>query len=310
MQSHLGVLVLCALYGAVFSVAKLALYYAPPLFITGARMILAGLLLLAYQYCFHRKQFIIKQAHLWPIFIVALTGVYLTNALEFWGLQFMEAGKACFIYSFSPIATALLSYFWFSEKITFKKWVGLMIGILGFIPVLSAHSNGEDLSGSISIFSYAEIAILLAAVATSIGWIVMRTMVKNHTLSAIMSNGTTMLVGGAMALLHSFISEPWTPTPIGELAPFLLYFTILTIVSNLICYNLHANLLKRFTATYISFAGLTQPFFAAIFGWLFLNEIMHTAFWVSLFAVSLGLYLYYREELKQGFLIHHKKKVS
>lgn len=308
MQSHLAVLLLCGLYGAVFSIAKLSLVYAPPLFITATRMILAGLILLVYQYCFHRKQFILKKAHLLPIFIVGLTGVYLTNVLEFWGLQFMTAGKACFIYSFSPIATALLSYLWFSEHITFKKWVGLIIGILGFIPVLSAQASGEDRSGVLGFFSYAEIAVLLAAIATAMGWIVMRTMVKKHTLSAIMSNGTTMLVGGLMALLHSFISDPWTPTPVTEWWPFLASFIPLTIVSNLICYNLHANLLKRFTATYISFAGLTQPFFAALFGWIFLKEVMHTAFWVSLFAVSLGLYLYYREELKQGFLVHSKKK--
>jgi drug/metabolite transporter (DMT)-like permease len=300
VQLQALVLLLCALYGSVFAFGKLTLEYAPPLFITGGRMILAAILLLLYQFIFNRKNFIIKKQHLWPICIIGLTNIYLTNALEFWGLQYMEAGKACFIYSFSPIATAILSYFWFSEKITSKKCLGLFIGGVGFLPILLTHSNFEDTSGSFGFFTYAELAILGAAVATSIGWMTMRVMVKKQGVSGVMANAGSMLVGGCIALLHSYAVEPWNPTPITEFLPFLEWFLILTLVSNIISYNLNAYLLRHFTATYLSFAGLTQPLFAVLFGWLFLNEVMNTYFWVSVVIVSFGLYLYYQEELKQG----------
>jgi drug/metabolite transporter (DMT)-like permease len=308
IQQQLLVLLLCCLYGSVFSVAKLALEQAPPLFITGTRMLLAGCLLLAYQYYKYPKTVVLRKAHLLPIFIVGFSGVYLTNALEFWGLQFMEAGKACFIYSFSPIATAILSYFFFAEKISFKKWVGLIMGILGFVPIFLAQESITDDSAKLGFFSYAEIALLLAAIATAVGWIVMRSMVKKHAISAILGNGYTMLVGGAIALTHSFISETWDPTPVIAWWPFIAYFVALTIISNLIAYNLHAHLLKTFTASYLSFAGLSQPFFAAAFGWIFLGEIMPVEFWMSLFAVIVGIYLYYQEELRQGILVHKTKQ--
>lgn len=312
IQKQLSVLLLCCLYGSVFSLAKLALYQAPPLFITGTRMLLAGFILLAYQYYKHPQSVVLRKAHLLPIFIVGFSGVYLTNALEFWGLQFMEAGKACFIYSFSPIASAILSYFFFSEKITFKKWVGLGIGTLGFIPIFLAQESIEDNSARLGFFSYAEIAILLAAIATAVGWIVMRTMIRKHAFSAILGNSYTMLVGGAIALLHSFISENWDPTPVVGWWPFIGYFVALTLISNLIAYNLHAHLLKTFTASYLSFAGLSMPSFAAAFGWIFLGEVMPIEFWMSLFAVIVGIYLYYQEELRQGILVkastsRHKK---
>lgn len=302
MHLHFSVLILCALYGLVFPLGKLTLEYAPPLFITGSRMLLAGILLLIYQFIFNRKNFTFKKEQLLPLFIIGLTNVYLTNAFEFWGLQFMEAGKACFIYSFSPIATALLSYIWFSEKITWKKWIGLGIGILGFIPILIANAGQEDISGRILFLSYAELAILAAAIFTSIGWLTMRVMVKHQNMSSASANGASMLIGGIFALCHSFAVEPWNPLPVTEMGPFLQWFLALTLVSNILAYNLNTVLLRHYTATYISFAGLSQPIFAAFFGWVFLNEVMSPYFWLSVFAVTCGLILYYREELKQGYI--------
>lgn len=298
MQLQALVLLLCALYGSVFVFGKLTLEYAPPLFITAARMILASFLLLGYQFFFRRSHFIFKSEHVWPIVIIGFTNVYLTNAFEFWGLQFMEAGKACFLYSFTPIATALLSYVLFSEKITLKQAFGLSLGVLGFLPILLAHSTSEDKSGYFFLLSYAELAILAAAVTTAIGWIVMRQVVKKHNYSSVMANGMSMLIGGVMALVHSAWTEDWEPTPITDFENFIGWFVALTLVSNILSYNLNTVLLRYFSATYLSFAGLSQPFFAALFGWLLLWEVMSVYFWLSLFLVSIGLYVYYQDELK------------
>jgi drug/metabolite transporter (DMT)-like permease len=298
------VILLCILYGSVFVFAKLSLEYASPLFITAARMIIAGILLLGFQFCFHRAHFHFKRQYIRPIFIIAFTNVYLTNALEFWGLQYMEAGKACFLYSFAPIATAILSYMWFEEHITVKKWAGLFVGVLGFIPILVAHSGTERASGGFVLFlSYAELALLGAALASAIGWIAMRHTVKNLAYSSLMANGSSMLLGGLFALVHSLLVENWDPTPITDFWPFMQWFVILTIVSNLISYNLNAYLLKIYTATYISFAGLSQPFFAALIAWVLLGEIESLYFWLSFIVVSAGLYIYYKEELRHRHIV-------
>ncbi len=303
MHLHGLVILLCILYGSVFVFAKLTLEYGSPLFITAARMILAGLLLLGFQFLFHRSHFHFKRQYIRPIFIIAFTNVYLTNALEFWGLQYMEAGKACFLYSFTPIATALLSYTWFNEVISLKKWMGLLIGVLGFLPILIVHSGTEiDSGGSVLFFSYAELALLGAALASAIGWIAMRHTVKNLAYSSVMANGSSMLVGGLLALIHSLLTENWNPVPITDLWPFMQWFVILTIISNLMSYNLNTYLLKIYTATYIAFAGLSQPFFAALIAWLILGEVESLYFWLSFVIVSLGLYMYYKDELKHGHI--------
>jgi drug/metabolite transporter (DMT)-like permease len=293
------VLILCILYSSVFVFGKLALNYSPPFFLTAARMLLAGLLLLAYQYGTNRHAFKLKKEQWLPILVIAVMGVYLTNVLEFWGLQFMVSGKACFLCSFCPIATAILSCLWFNEKITTIKWIGLSLGVIGFLPLLISPAETEDLSGTFFFLSYAELAVLGSTLSTAAGWLAMRHAVKDSRLSPFMANGVSMVIGGMLSLIHSFISEPWSPTPITDFWPFLQWFLILTVVSNLICYNLHAVLLRSFTATYLAFVGLSQPFLTALLGWLFLDEILSSYFWISVLIVTVGLYLFYQQELRE-----------
>ncbi len=295
------VLLLCILYGSVFVFGKLALTYAPPFFLTGSRMMLAGVILLAYQFVFNRSKFTLKKEQIGPIIVIAVSGVYLTNVLEFWGLQYMESAKACFLYSLSPIMMAILSYVWFYEKITPQKWLGLSVGIMGFIPLLILPaSSTEDSSGRWLFFSFAELALIGATVANAVNWLAMRENIKIRKASPMMTNGISMILGGSLALSHSYIVEPWAPIPVKDFWPFLQWFLILMVISNLISYNLHAMLLRTFTATYLSFAGLSQPFFAAVLGWLFLNEVLSPYFWFSLATVTLGLYLYYQAELRRS----------
>ncbi len=289
------VIVLCLLYSTVFIIGKYALYHMPPILLTGTRMVLAGSLVLLFQFFFRPKVFCLKKIHWGPVLMVALMGVYLTNILEFWGLQHMGSAKASFLCSFYPIATAFLSYLWFKEKLSFKQWLGLSLGMGGFVPLLLRMDPAEIFG-----FSLPEWSILASTITTALGWIAMREAVKHRNLCPLMANGLSMLLGGALSLLHSYWVEPWSVGQLTNIWPALQWLLLLTLVSNILCYNLHGYLLKHFSATYLSFAGLSQPFFTAFLAWLFLAEVLSIAFWASLALVTLGLYLYYREALKSA----------
>src|SRR3989344_6378366 len=99
-----------ALWSSMFSLGKLALEHAPPLFLTAARMLLAGLLLMIYLFLkdrwFNRKKALSRFKWTWKQFcsiaLLGLFSIYLANAFEFWSLQRLSAAKTCFIYSLSP----------------------------------------------------------------------------------------------------------------------------------------------------------------------------------------------------------------
>lgn len=297
------VLALFAMFASVFTIAKTGLQYAEPFFFVGTRMILAGVVLLAYQFFFQRQSWKFDKKHLWQILRLAAFNIYLTNVFEFWGLKYLTSFKTCFIYSLSPFLSALFSYFIFSEKMNVKKWIGLIIGFVGLIPILLNDTTSKELTGNIWFLSWAEVAVITAVVCSVYGWILLRQLVKDGGYSPFMANGMSMLIGGIMSLFHSFVFESWDPVPVSQPFPFLECTILLIIISNIICYNLYGSLLKRYSATFMSFAGFSTSTFTALLGWLWLGEAVTWSFYLSTAIVFSGLLLFYQEELRQEYFV-------
>src|SRR5271170_1720075 len=105
-MSVLFAILMFAVWSSVFSLSKLTLQYCPPLFLTGTRMVLAGALILLFLALWRRSDFKLNRTQLLSLGLLAFFSIYLTNALEFWGVQFLSAAKTCFIYSLSPFFSA------------------------------------------------------------------------------------------------------------------------------------------------------------------------------------------------------------
>lgn len=293
------VVLLNALFASIFTVAKSGLQYCEPVFFVGSRMVVAGILLMGYQYFFNREQFWIRKENFLTLFLLALFNIYLTNIFEFWGLQELSSFKTCFIYSLSPFISAIISFFIFNERMNWKKWGGLSLGFIGFVPILIAESGGEELG----FISWAECFVIMASIFSVLGWILLRKLVKEGNYSSLTANGASMILGGAIALIHSGFTENWDPFPVTEFGPFAKSALWMIVVSSLICYNLYGYLLKRFTATFMSLAGFITPLFAALLGWYYLDETITISFYISAILVFSGLIIFNQEELKQGYAI-------
>ncbi len=298
------VVALYAMWSSTFSIGKLALAFSPPVFLTGFRMVLAGTILLGYLTITKRSSFKLEKKQWISLLFLGFFSVYLTNILEFWGLQYLSAAKTSFIYSLSPFFTALFSYIHFKEKMNGKKWIGLAIGFLGFIPVLLIQTGSEDLFSVYGFLSWPTIALMGAALCGVYGWIILRLILKSSEISPFMANGTSMMFGGIIALVHSFFIDSWSPIPIanGHVFDVVKIILILTVISNIICYNLFGLMLRRYTATFLSFMGLLSPIFASLTGWLFLGEPISWVIFLSTGIVSIGLWIVYYAELKQGYI--------
>jgi drug/metabolite transporter (DMT)-like permease len=144
--------------------------------------------------------------------------------------------------------------------------------------------------------------LLLSVISSSYGWVVIRDLVKNRNFSPLEINGITMFMGGIASLVLSYATESWTPTPVTSWPTFLLATIGIIIVCNFCFSNLYGYLLKCYTATLLSFAGFLCPLFATGFGRFFLEEPVSKGFIYSFFAVTMGLYIFYKEELRQGYV--------
>jgi drug/metabolite transporter (DMT)-like permease len=298
------VVLMFAMWSSIFSLAKITLEHCPPLFLTAVRMLLAGVLLLGYLAFRNRSAFRITSKQFLSLSLYALFSMYLTNAFEFWSVQHLSAAKTCFLYSLSPFFTAFFSYLHFGEKMNNRKWVGMAIGFLGIIPVLALQTGSEELLGGIFFFSWPELAMMAAALCSVYGWVLLRLLVKDSTVSSSMANGSGMLIGGIFALIHSFMIDSWNPAPVSSahFPAFLQGTLIMTFISNIVCYNIYGLMLKRFTATFLSFMGLLSPVFASLMSWIFLRETPSPVILFSTMIVGTGLWLIYSAEIKQGYI--------
>ena len=292
------VFTLYALFASVFTVAKGALYYAAPFFLVGSRMAAAGILMLGYALWRNRGSLYLTRNSIIRVVLLGIFNIYLTNVLELWGLKYLTSFKTCFLYSLSPFLTAFMSYFMLHEKLTSRKWLGLIIGFAGFVPMLEIHNGAELLTTGFGFLTLAELSVLGAVLFSVIGWILLKQLVHQNGCPPSVANGYSMLLGGTLALIQSAFFEDWTPVPVSNYPVWIKSTLFLIIVSNIICYNLYGRLLRKFSTTFMSFAGLSTPLFTALFGWIFHGEVVTVWFFVSLAVVFIGLLIFYFEELK------------
>lgn len=299
------VVLMFAVWSSVFALGKMTLAYSSPLFLTGSRMAIAGLLLLGYLFLAKRSSLKITRAQLVSFGILGFFSIYLTNILEFWGLQYLSAAKTCFIYSLSPFFAALFSYLHFKEKMNARKWLGFAIGLGGMLPVLLTQTGSEELLNAFSFFSWPTLALIGAALFSTYGWVLLRLIVKDNETSPVLANGMSMLLGGILALLHSSYIDTWNPLPVqpDHATDFLFGLGIIILLYNIVCYNLYGVMLRRYTATFLCFVGLLSPIFASLSGWIFLGEPLSWEIFLSTAIVSCGLALVYHAELKQGYIV-------
>ena len=302
------IILLYFLCAATFPLAKATLALAHPFFYVGIRMTIAGLLLLSVYRFFKGPLPPMKrlsrhsgQRSDVSLFLqVALFSIYCAYMLDLWSLQYLTSIESAFIFNLSPFMAALFSYLWFAEMMTATKWIGLGLGSASVLPLLFAR-NGELVA--VSTEQIVPIVALICSVAASAyGWIVMRELVKNRDYAPLVVNGYAMLIGGLATLLTSYGVESWSPSPVVDWPKFALYTGAMIIIANGIFSNLYSYLLKHYTATLLSFSGFLCPIFACLLGYFCLQEPLSGKFFFSLVCIISGLFLFYQEELRQGYV--------
>lgn len=278
------VILMYALFASTFTVGKYTLQFVDPYFLTGIRMLTAALIL--FPFCKRRD---VRIQYLPLIFGLGVFNVFITNAFEFWALQYMHSAKASLIYSLSPFFAILLSYIFFKERMTKKKWLGLFIGLIGFLPLFLKPSE-------LSSFSLPELAISISSFTAVVGWLMMKQLTEKYGYSFLTANMYSFVLGGMFSLTSSIFLDSWQPIPLSDWRPFLLGMLYITLIHNVICYNIYAYSIKKYTVSFMTFAGFSHPLFTALWGRLFLAEKVPWSFFLSLCIIFLGIYIYSREE--------------
>lgn len=290
------VIILNALFGFSFTLGKMMLLHASPFFVIGTRMMVGGVCLLSYMYMKHRTACLPRKEDFWLYAQTIFFGVYIFYSVRAWGLQYVTTTKAALLCNLLPFFTALFSYIHLKERLTLAHLIGLLCGFFGMIPILVSNSSYEDLLGGVSFVSWPEFAIMFAVGALSYSIIITQRLVKHRGCPPPLVNGVSQLVGGAMAFTSAVLVEnPWIR---GDWKQLLGLIIAQIIISNIICSNLHASLLRHYSATFMSFASFISPLCTIIYGYFLLNETVTWHFFLSFFMVLTGLFIYHFGEIR------------
>ena len=191
----------------------------------------------------------------------------------------MPTGLAALIVTLQPILTNLLSGPVLNEKITFKQWIGGILGFLGAALVL-----GWDIGSNIPIKGLIATIIALLAITSSTIW----QKKLSYNLPLPVSN-FYQAVGGCLfhILIIIFFVDPhiqFTKTFIIAMSHqiFLVSFGAFTILMFLIK--------KNSASKTVSVFYLIPPT-SALMAWVFLNEKLNSFDLLGFFVATLGVYI-------------------
>lgn len=286
---------LYAMFAASFTIAKILLNYMSPVLLIAVRMTIAGCLLLVMHAVIHKKlvRIPLRMIPWWIGF--ATVHIFMPYITEFIALESISASCSALIYNLTPFFASFFSYLYFGEKMTRQKWVGFAIGFSGIAWFIASQSNFcIEVNG-------AYLLVLLSVIFGALGWIYVRMLVMQG-YQPLAINGIAMLFAGIESFAFALVWEPNATLPWDRMSEFSFWMVMIILLTNVIYYNLYARLLQKYTVTLLSFMGCIVPLFTAFFDWLLLGEAVTHHFVIALIVAGYGVYLFYQEELRQGYI--------
>lgn len=307
---------------------KYALSVLTPSLMVGLRMLCAGVILvLYYRRKSHRLSFAYFKHDALILLGISLLTMLVPALFKAYALKNMLSSKAAFLSSLDPFVTAIYAYCFWGEHLTKKKVIGIILGFTGTFILLLSSSVTEQSLIAWSVFSYPEIAALLAMAIGRLGWMFVQQLLRKERYSAPELNGLLMTISGIMvftlpyifvcliALLSlipflaiilpsytfadagSFLHTTITP----ETNTTMIFYAILhtIIIGNVIGYTMYAQFLKRHSATFVSLAGFSVPLYVYLFGALLLGEPLSLNFLAASFVTFIGLLIFYQDEINK-----------
>lgn len=283
-----------AILALTFVLGKQVVQLAHPLLVIGVRMVLAGSLLIAFIAWRNWRELALSWVDVPRILKVAFFHIYLAFTCEFWALQYLPSSRVNLIYSSTPFIAAGLSYYLKNERLTKIQVLALILGILGIAPNLLTDQNASLFSTS-KLF-IANFALVISVVSAAFAWFDIEKLMLRYSILWI--NALAMFIGGLGALATAVLTLGRDELRISHPAEFTGEVLLLIILSNFLFYNLFGWLLKRYSLTLLTFAGLLSPMFGGIYGALLLGEKIDWKFGLSLSILGIALALYCKEERK------------
>ncbi|TKX59520.1 EamA/RhaT family transporter [Halorubrum sp. SS7] len=287
-------LVLAAVWGSAFVAIKAGLTYFPPVLFAAFRYDVAGVVMLAYA-AYAVDDPVPRGRDAW--LEVASGAVFIIAAYH----SFLFVGEtdpavtsavAAVIVSLSPLLTTVFARaFLPAERLTAVGAIGLAIGLVG--AVILANPDPANLTGGGTV---AKLLVLLAAASFALGSVLSRASEADIAIetmeawSMLLGAGLTHVV--SVALGESVADAVWTTES-------LLALAYLSVVASGAGFLIYFDLLDRLGPIEINLVSYVAPVFAAVVGWLVLDEGITATTVAGFLVICVGFALVKRDAIRE-----------
>lgn len=245
------------IWGATFPVIKIAIESIGALWFNAYRFFIAGILAFLVLLINGKKPSQEKGLISFSIILGSLLAFgYTTQTI---GLAYTESGKAGFITGLFVVFVPVFSSIFFRKKPSLAVVLSVVLGITG-LAFLSLESNLSIQKG--------DLLILLCAVAYAIHIVIVDQITHRYdTLSLSM---TQIVIAGVQMVFLAYFFEPGLPVP----TKYAIFAILLTsIFATIVAFFVQIFAQRHLGPTRTALILLSEPVFAAIFGYLLLQEV-------------------------------------
>ena len=214
---------------------------------------------------------------------VLFHGIYLGGV--FYSVSIgMPTGIAALIVTLQPILTNALAGKFLDEKVTFKQWIGVILGFIGAALVL-----GFDIGSSLPVIGVIASFIALLAITTSTLW---QKKISNDLPLSV--GNMYQAIGGCF--FHIIIIFIFTEPYINFTSTFLIAMSHQIFLVSFGAFTILMFLIKNNSASKTVSIFFLIPPTTAIMAWLFLNEKLNNLDLIGFAVATFGVYIATRKQ--------------
>ncbi|WP_090506678.1 DMT family transporter [Natronorubrum sediminis] len=286
---------LAGIWGTAFVAISAGLEHFPPVLFAAFRYDIAGVLMLAYAVYAVDDWYPTRRGEWLLVAVGATLLIAAYHVFLFVGQQHTTAAAAAIVVSLSPVlTTGFARVLTPTDALSSVGIVGLAFGLVGV--GLVARPDPEQL---LTTDVVAILLVFCAATAFALGGVVTRSLEATLPIETLeawsMLGGALIMHAVSLALGEPLEPTAWThPEAVGALG-------YLALVASAIGFLLYFDLLERLGAVEINMVSYVAPVFAALFGWLYLGEVVDAATVVGFGFIAAGFVLVKRTAIRSEF---------
>jgi drug/metabolite transporter (DMT)-like permease len=283
LYAHLAVLGANLIYGANYSIAKVAMPdFIQPFGFILIRVVVTAIIFLLFSQWYGNEK--VERSDLARLFLCAVFGVAINQLLFFKGLDLTTPINAALMMTTNPIMVLIVASILIRERITWKKITGIFIGITGACSLL-LFGRTFALGGTTAM---GDLLVLINSLSFGVFLIIVKKMMQKYQTITVMK---WVFLFGTLLVSPFGWSEFWSIN--WSSFTFTVWMSVIYVViaTTSLAYMLNTFALKNLSPTSVSAYIYLQPLFATIVAIMLGKDKLHSIHLLSAALIFIGVYL-------------------